>query len=638
MPHSAFLQSSHTGRTLPRSIAALMLSVMALPALAQSPADTTVTPETTAATASTITAVPTEIPAQERPAEAAPIAATKLDPILARVRERLGDTVMANADRDERQALAAFYRDASAPLWVAATGPTPRGAAALAEIGNAADWGLSLTAFELPDMRSVGESVDRAADAEIRLGLAVLKYARHARGGRLNPASLSRFFDQTPPLKAPAVVLQEIALAPAADAYLRGLHPRHPQFEALRQALIKSRTVKPETAKPAGGPDTSVRIADGAIIKIGQSNSAVSDLRRRLGVTAEDESKASFLDAKLVDTLKAFQREAGIAASGNLDKATRMALNRPPNSSAPGSEAQRLVANMERWRWLPADLGEFHVWDNIPEYQARVVDKGKVVHQARIIVGKIETQTPLFSADMRYIVLHPGWGVPDSIKVKDLLPYLRPSQSFFGFGGTDTAVLKRHNLTVNLNGRPVDPSTINWQQTDIRRYSFIQPPGASNVLGIVKFRFPNKHDVYMHDTSQRELFNQSRRTYSHGCVRVDNPKRLAEILLEKDRGMAASEVTRLLSSGPKDNQIELKAKIPVHITYFTAMAEPDGLIKTYADIYGHDARVTAALSGRPMALEPAADTAQVARREVKKPVRQAAQSQGSDFFSGLFGN
>jgi murein L,D-transpeptidase YcbB/YkuD len=197
--------------------------------------------------------------------------------------------------------------------------------------------------------------------------------------------------------------------------------------------------------------------------------------------------------------------------------------------------------------------------------------------------------------------------------------------------------LRKHNLVVSYNGRPVDASSVDWQQTDIRRYQFVQPPGASNVLGTLKFRFPNKHDVYMHDTSQRDLFNQTRRTYSHGCVRVDNPRRLAELLLERDRGMPASEVGRLLVSGPKDNQIELKAKIPVHITYFTAVAEADGTIKTHTDIYGHDARVTAALNGRPMAIEPSPDLT-VASRAPQRQVRPAKQAQSFDFFSGLFGN
>ncbi len=581
--------------------------------------------------------------AAEPPAQAATDLAATLAPgvvpagdaVLGRVREKLADAAKAAGAREDRVALAAFYRDQQAALWVHDQGPSPRGQSVMAEIAKSADWGLAAGDFALPPAAVAG--TEAAAEAEIAIGLAVLKYARHARGGRLDPASLSRFFDQKPALKAPQAVLAEIAAAPAADAYLRQLHPRHPQFEMLRQALLKARAGAPLPAAGVVG-DPTVKVVDGPTVKPGQMHASVADLRRRLAVTVEDAGKANVLDAKLVEALKAFQTEADVPVNGTLDKATRSALNKSRKAEPPGSEVQRILANMERWRWVPEEMGAFHVWDNIPEQLARVIKNNQVVHQARIVVGKLETQTPLFSADMRYIVFHPGWGVPDSIKVKELLPHLRPTQSFFGFGETDTAVLRRHGLTVNLNGKPVDPAAINWQQVDIRRYSFVQPPGASNVLGVLKFRFPNKHDVYMHDTSQRDLFQRGQRTFSHGCVRVENPQRLAEVLLDHDRGMPASEVARLLASGPKDNQIELKAKIPVHITYFTAVAQPDGSIKTFADFYGHDARVTAALAGRPMALERGSEVAEAPRRGTK-PVRQAkAGSGGSDFFSGLFGN
>ena len=594
---------------------------------------------------------PPDAVAPETAAPAAPTTATTVapvaspDPIVERVRARLADSPRAAGDRKDRDALASFYKDhEDGALWVTTAGATARGQSVIAEIGKAADWGLAAADFKLPAIAqaSPDAAIELRADEEIAIGLAVLRYARHARGGRLDPASLSRFFDQKPPVKPADAVLREIAAASDAGAYLRGLHPQHRQFEALRQSLIKVRSGNdaPATSqvKSEGGPDITVKVAVGPAVKAGKQHASVADLRKRLGVPSDDASKSDVLDAKLVDALKRFQREADLTVSGTLDKSTRAALNKAPKVDDPGAVEARLIANMERWRWLPEDMGAFHVWDNIPEQAARVVKGGETIHQARIVVGKVETQTPLFSADMRYIVFHPGWGVPDSIKVKEILPYLRSTQSFFGFGETDTAVLRRHGLTVNLNGKPVDAATINWQQVDIRRYSFVQPPGASNVLGLLKFRFPNKHDVYMHDTSQRELFQRTQRTFSHGCVRVENPQRLAEVLLDQDRGMPASEIARLLSSGPKDNQIELKTKIPVHITYFTAVAAPDGTIKTFPDFYGHDARVTAALAGKPLALERGSEVAEAPRRPAKA-VRQASKSSGGgDFFAGLFGN
>ena len=295
---------------------------------------------------------------------------------------------------------------------------------------------------------------------------------------------------------------------------------------------------------------------------------------------------------------------------------TRSVLNgnEPPKPALAGSETQRLIANMERWRWLPEELGAFHVWDNIPEFTARVLKNGQVIHTAKIVVGKVENQTPLFSENMRYVVFQPEWGVPNGIKLKEIAPYLRSGGGgFFGFFGSDTSVLQRHNLRVSLNGRPVDPSSVNWDQVDIRRFSFIQPAGPSNVLGVVKFLFPNKHDVYMHDTSQRELFKQSVRAFSHGCMRVDNPGRLAELLLEEDKGWSAAHVQRLLAATGSSNEVELTRRIPVHVTYFTAVAGDDGQVKYFGDIYGHDRRVTAALEGKALPMEVASNTSERAR-------------------------
>jgi L,D-transpeptidase YcbB len=257
---------------------------------------------------------------------------------------------------------------------------------------------------------------------------------------------------------------------------------------------------------------------------------------------------------------------------------------------------------------------------------------------------------------MRYVIFGPEWGVPDSIKVKELLPYLRPAVDsggggFFGFGGggaiTDTRVLERHNLRVSLNGRPVDPSQIDWSTVDIRKYAFIQPTGGANVLGAVKFRFPNKHDIYMHDTPQRELFDRTVRTFSHGCVRVQNPGRFAEVLLEEDKGWSASRVRDMMAKGG-NVEVTLTKQIPVHIAYFTTVVSEDGQVRSFPDIYGHDKRVAAALSGRPMPLEPAQsldpvqqslDPAPPSKQAVKDARRSKRYDPGQeDLFSSLFGN
>jgi murein L,D-transpeptidase YcbB/YkuD len=588
-------------------------------------------------------------PAAETPASApaaAPAPATRvaeLDPIVSQVRQQLAAVKhLPDATAAERAALAAFYADRTVPIWVTAEGFTPRARHAMEEIAKADDWGLSAKAFALPELASGDLAPAALADAEIKLGVAVLKYARYARGGRLDPAQVSRNFDQKPTLRDPKVVLETVAGLETPGSYLRALHPQHPQFELLRQALLKARA-------GSGQPEAeaAVHLPDGPALKLGMQHPDVRLLRQRLRLAAPAATEDLY-DQQVQEAVAEFQRKNGMRPDGVLGPRTRASLN-GADKAAPafGSEEQRLIVNMERWRWMPEDMGEFHVWDNIPEFQTRVVRNGQVIHQARIIVGRVETQTTIFSANMRYVIFGPEWGVPDSIKVKELLPYLRPAAvepSFFGFGGgtvTDTRILEKHNLRVSYNGQPVDASQVDWTQVDIRKYAFIQPSGAGNVLGAVKFRFPNKHDIYMHDTPQRELFDKTVRTFSHGCVRVQNPGRLAEVLLEEDKGWSAARVREMMERGG-NNEVTLTKQIPVHITYFTMVASPDGQVHSFGDIYGHDRRVAMALAGRPLPLEPPSlPTAEgmPTKEEINEARRgrRAEQSQ-KDPFSALFGN
>jgi murein L,D-transpeptidase YcbB/YkuD len=567
----------------------------------------------------------------------------ELDPLVAQVRQLLGATKLRGVAPADRAAAVAFYAERTAAIWVTADGFTARARDAMAQIAKADDWGLSAKAFELPAADLADRSPAALADAEIKLSLAVLKYARHARGGRLEPSQVSRNFDQKPPLRDPKLVLQDVAATETPGSYLRDLHPKHPQFGLLRQALLKARA---GNAQPETKAETVVQLPDGPVLKLGMEHPDVALLRRRLNLISPAGAE-NLYDLGVQEAVAEYQRKNGFRPDGMVGARTRAALNgvglqRP---AAFGSEETRLVINMERWRWMPEDLGEFHVWDNIPEYQTRVLKRGQVVHQAKIIVGKPETQTAVFSANMRYVIFGPEWGVPDSIKRKEILPYLRPSfetGGFFGFGGfgsTDTRILEKHNLRVTLNGRPVDASQIDWSTVDIRKYSFIQPAGPGNVLGAVKFRFPNKHDIYMHDTPQRELFEKTVRTFSHGCMRVHNPGRLAEVLLEEDKGWSAARVRELMARGAEGSSYEatLSKQVPVHVTYFTMVAGEDGEIRSFGDIYGHDKRFAAALSGRPLPLEPPAVGSPPPKQD-RKEVRRQRPYAANDVFSGLFGN
>ena len=525
------------------------------------------------------------------PVQEAPASAPVLSPLSIAMQERLAAnsaTKLNETEREDRAALAAFYDGRSLePLWLTKTGLNEKGAAVVAESKRADDWGLVAKDFDLPDQARPQDGAELSdadiAAAETKLSFAVLRYARFARGGRIpDPTTqLSSYLDRKPQLKDPKIVLEEIAAASAADAYLRGLHPKHPQFEKLRQQYLAMRE-EAASRKPV------VQVPKGPNLVPGKSHANVALLRQRLDVALPDKDgqrgDETFYDALLADAVKAFQVEKGIKpANGVVNKTTRDALNYVETASP-----RRLLGNMEEWRWMPEDMGSFPVWVNFPEFTIRVVKNGTVIHSERVITGKTDTQTPIFSDAMQTVVFHPFWGVPESIKVKEIWPSLAR-------GGS---MLERKGLRMQYNGRDVDPYSVDWSAADIRKFHVYQPPGSSNVLGVVKFLFPNKHQVYMHDTPTKNLFESSQRTFSHGCMRVRNPLRLAELVLGEDKGWDAGRINGLVKGGPQNNEVTLQTKVPVHVTYFTAVASDDGKVNFRSDFYGHEERITLALEGK----------------------------------------
>ncbi|MGD9806013.1 MAG: L,D-transpeptidase family protein [Hyphomicrobiaceae bacterium] len=528
---------------------------------------------------------PTRAPgAPERPAVARSIA--EVDPFITALRARLTawPESRAKSDQEDLAALKAYYGESDAArVWTTSNGLSPRAEAAVSALQRADEWGLDAAAFDLPARPSAGALPEALVDVEIRIGLEVLKYARHARGGRTDPAAISRIIDMRPHLYEPRSIIEAIAEAPSADAYLEGLHPRHAGFVSLKGALAKLRT-------------------------------------EHRGTTANSDQKQKS------------KREIS-------------------------SEERRIIVNLERWRWLPDNLGEFYVWDNIPEQFTKVYHDGKMVHQAKIVVGKPSTPTPIFSSPMRFIIFHPSWGVPDGIKSNELGPMLRRSQAyssgwFFSDNDGASRALRRHQLRVYLGGREVNPDSVNWSSVDIRRFSFTQPPSSSNVLGVVKFRFPNKHDVYMHDTTERNLFARTSRVFSHGCMRVEDPLKLASTILAYDKGWSRERVSQIVARGGTTD-VTIDKRVNVHIVYFTATADPNGKVHSFKDVYSIDSRVASALAGRSVVLSSAHtdDDVQPSRPQRRatappqKARRQAAgaapkpvgQKQWNPFSSG-FGN
>ncbi|MEQ1712971.1 MAG: L,D-transpeptidase family protein, partial [Hyphomicrobium sp.] len=370
-------------------------------------------------------------------------------------------------------------------------------------------------------------------------------------------------------------------------------------------------------AKSEQGLET---LPPGPRIEPGSRHPDIAVIRRRLGIigTAHDET---LYDDRVVAAVRGYMKFGRRNIKPVIDERVRAAFNNPSElatAKQPESiDAKKILVNMERWRWLPDEIGELHIWNSLTEFETKVVKAGEVIHQERIIIGKPDTQTPIFSQKMAYVVFQPEWGVPNSIKVKQLLPALQD--------GND-GVLDERGMKILVNGREKDPGDYNWDKTDIRYVPVYQLPGPSNPLGQVKFMFPNKHDVYMHDTPQKSLFNDSRRTHSHGCIRVRNPRKLAELIMKLDQGWGESEVAAVLQPRAKpSNRIELKSQIPVHNTYFTVFADAEGNLRSVADIYSHDKRISDALDGVPVEVIARRDPARVLEQELEEiaPTRQS---------------
>ena len=239
---------------------------------------------------------------------------------------------------------------------------------------------------------------------------------------------------------------------------------------------------------------------------------------------------------------------------------------------------------------MPRDLGQKHVFVDIPGFMVRVVDNGETIYSGRIVVGQPTNQTPVFSDEFEYVEVNPYWNVPGSIAANEVIPAVL----------ADPDYLRRNNLELvtgyGRDERYIDPYSVNWFAVDAYNpgFRFRQPPGRGNALGSIKFMFPNKHSVYLHDTPARSLFQRSRRAFSHGCVRLHEPLEFARALIADDGPWDLGQIKREIARG-QNQSMPLNRKIPVHLTYFTAAVDKDGKIALREDIYGHDKRIATAL-------------------------------------------
>ncbi|MEP3276778.1 MAG: L,D-transpeptidase family protein [Stappiaceae bacterium] len=484
----------------------------------------------------------------------------------------------AFARKSENATVLQFYEEREwQPAWIEGGTFNLRARAIIDKISRAEEEGLDPEDYSLPD-GSFGEAIGMSpiaiAEAEMRLSVAVLRYVIHLQTGRVDPRKISRLITSKPQKPDTIAALNSLALTANPVAVLESFSPPHPGYLKLKMLLAKLRlsNLPVEPMEP---------IASGKSLKLGMSGPRVAHLRKRLKIAAANVGDTIKYDEALFSAVKSFQESADLTVDGIAGAKTIARLN----ATIPGDPIADVIANMERWRWLPRDLGSYHVHVNIPEFTVRIMDDGAISHQTRVVVGKPANQTPIFSDEMEYIVVNPYWNVPRSIATKELLPKIRANPSRF---------MRAKGYQVVSRGRVVHPRSINWRGVNMRSIRIRQKPGARNALGQVKFMFPNKHAVYLHDTPSKSLFNKTVRAFSHGCVRVLNPMEFADALLSMETKLNGKRLRKAI--GGKQKHYNLSDHIPVHLTYFTVAVNDDGDMQRFGDIYGHHRKLLDALN------------------------------------------
>ena len=443
----------------------------------------------------------------------------------------------------------------------------------------------------LAGARSAAAAANPAPGARIDLDLlqteALVRLLYHLILGKVDPASFDPDWNFTRELhlEDPAAFVQEVIDAPDVAERVEQEKPQLDFYRNLKAAYARARERSGAWKRIPAGP----------ALKSGVTDSRVPLLRERLVAEGDLDPNAAAAtdtayDPSLGAAVRSFQARHGLAADGGVGAGTLAELNTPP-----AARLSQLRVNLERARWLLHDLPAEFVLVNIAGFQVYFVRDNAVVWRARAQVGKPFRKTPVFRAEMTYLVLNPTWTVPPGIFAKDILPAQR----------RDPNTLARKGLeVVDMQGRVVPASSIDWSTTTPRnfRYMLRQPPGPTNALGRVKFMFPNSHSVYLHDTPSKNLFEKSDRAFSSGCIRIENPLELAALLLAKQSGWDRTAIDAAIAAGTT-RTITLTPRVPVLLLYWTAWVDKDGGLQLRRDLYGRDEKVAAGLA-QPFQVRP----------------------------------
>ncbi|MEX2526050.1 MAG: L,D-transpeptidase family protein [Gemmatimonadota bacterium] len=497
-----------------------------------------------------------------------------------------------------------FYRSRLfRPAWMEDGDLSARGREVLAQVQGIRSHGLRPEDYHLPLLDSLlqqwgvgGEAeVRRRVDVDLLLSDAFLLLATHLQWGRVDS-------DSRRPRWVPGgdgmdmmQLLHDGVEGMGPTRVVESLLPEEAGYDALRQELNRLR----QLAFRGGW----ARIEPGELLEEGMRHPRVAQLRSRLEASGELPSTANrgatwegeggwdphYFDASISRAVRLFQERQGLESDGRVGALTLAAMN-----ISLDYRISQVEINLERWRWLPPSLGRRHIAVNTADFSVEVVEDGEAVLRMRSIVGRGYRQTPAFSSEMTYLVLSPYWHVPPGIAAADVFPRLQ----------SDPGYLRANRMIVleQATNRRVDPGSVDWlamtSQEFNRTYRVRQDPGPWNSLGQVKFMFPNRHNVYLHDTPARDLFRQNVRDFSSGCIRIEDPLELAAYLLQGDPSWNTERMKAVVDEGMERN-VPLPEAISVHIHYWTAWVDREGVLQFRTDLYQRDLPVRRALDQDP---------------------------------------
>jgi murein L,D-transpeptidase YcbB/YkuD len=488
-------------------------------------------------------------------------------------RQAVAETASVNDD------VAQFYRETTyTPLWTGADeAASLRRAALLHALQEASAHGLpdqSATAAALVNQMRNARTAREFGKVEADLSAAFVNYAAMVQTGMLIPSSIDDGMVRERRDHDGAATLAGMR-DNQPFAYLRSLVPASPQYRALMREKLRL-----EQLQAAGGWGPTV---PGKKLEPGDSGRAVVALRNRLiAMEYMERSATAVYDRDMERAVERFQSDHGLEVDGVAGGGTLKEINRPVRD-----RLKSVIVAMERERWLTPERGTRHVLVNQTDFTAKIIDNGDVTFETRSVIGKNvhDRRSPEFSDVMEHMVINPSWYVPRSIITKEYLPQLRNNPNAVG-----------HIQITDSRGRVVNRGSTDFSQYTARNFPFSmrQPPSSRNALGLVKFMFPNKYNIYLHDTPQKSLFKREVRAFSHGCIRLAQPFEFAYALLAKQTENPYDFFQRILKSG-KETKVELEQQVPVHIIYRTAYVSNKGRAEFRRDVYGRDAKVWAAL-------------------------------------------